>query len=62
MYKLPYFQEEDRDKVIAFMKANPFAVVTGIGNEYPVAYHSAVTKQWGPLNTTNTFSFFSNAL
>lgn len=39
MYKLPYFQEEDRDKVIAFMKANPFAVVTGIGNEYPVASH-----------------------
>lgn len=37
MYKLPYFTEEDRDTVIAFMKENAFAVVTGFGEEYPVA-------------------------
>ena len=39
MYKLPYFTEEDQDKVIAFMKENAFAVVTGFGDEYPVASH-----------------------
>ena len=37
MYKLPYFTEQDPEKVIAFMKENSFALVTGIGNEYPVA-------------------------
>lgn len=37
MYKLPYFTEEDHEKVIAFMKENSFAVVTGLGDEYPVA-------------------------
>ena len=39
MYKLPYFQEEDKEKVIAFMKENAFAVVTGFGEKYPVASH-----------------------
>ncbi|MFT3908638.1 MAG: FMN-binding negative transcriptional regulator [Ferruginibacter sp.] len=39
MYKLPYFTEEDQEKVIAFMKENSFAVVTGFGDEYPVASH-----------------------
>ena len=39
MYKLPYFQEEDKEKVIAFMKENSFAVVTGFGEKYPVASH-----------------------
>lgn len=39
MYKLPYFTEEDKEKVIAFMKENSFAVVTGFGDEYPVASH-----------------------
>ena len=39
MYKLPYFTEEDREKVIAFMKENSFAVITGFGEEYPVASH-----------------------
>ncbi len=39
MYKLPYFTEEDPEKVIAFMKENAFAVVTGVGDEYPVASH-----------------------
>ncbi len=37
MYKLPYFVEEDQEKVIAFMKENAFAVVTGMGTEFPVA-------------------------
>jgi len=39
MYKLPYFTEEDQEKVIAFMKENSFAVVTGFAEEYPVASH-----------------------
>jgi transcriptional regulator len=39
MYKLPYFTEEDKDKVIAFMKENSFAVITGFGEQYPVATH-----------------------
>lgn len=39
MYKLPYFTEEDPEKVIAFMKENAFAVVTGAGDEYPTASH-----------------------
>ena len=39
MYKLPYFTEEDQEKVIAFMKENAFAVVTGFGEGYPVASH-----------------------
>lgn len=39
MYKLPYFTEEDPEKVIAFMKENAFAIVTGFGDEYPVASH-----------------------
>lgn len=37
MYKLPYFTEENHEKVIAFMKANSFALVLGSGTEYPVA-------------------------
>lgn len=37
MYKLPYFTEKDPEKVIAFIKENPFAMVTGPGDEYPVA-------------------------
>ena len=37
MYKLPYFTEADHEKVIAFMKENAFALVTGFGKEYPVA-------------------------
>ena len=37
MYKLPYFTEQDQEKVIAFMKENSFAVVTGFGREYAAA-------------------------
>ena len=39
MYKLKYFTEEDNEKVIAFMKEYSFAVITGIGEEFPVATH-----------------------
>ena len=39
MYKFPYFTEEDQQKVIAFMKENSFATITGIGEQYPVASH-----------------------
>jgi len=37
MYKLPSFQEQDPNKVIAFMKANSFAVISSNGDQYPVA-------------------------
>ena len=37
MYSLPYFTEKDTDKVIAFMQANSFALITGLGEQYPVA-------------------------
>ena len=37
MYKLPSFQEQDINKVIAFMKANSFAVISSNGDQYPVA-------------------------
>ena len=37
MYKLPYFNEKDASKVVAFMKDNSFATVTGLGEHFPVA-------------------------
>lgn len=37
MYKFDYYTEKDRQKVIDFMKENAFALVTGIGEEYPAA-------------------------
>ncbi len=39
MYKFSYFTEQDQETVIAFMKANPLAIVTGFGIDYPVASH-----------------------
>lgn len=39
MYKFSYFTEQDQAKVMAFMKENPFAVITGFGEQYPVATH-----------------------
>ena len=39
MYKLPYFTEKDGDKIIAFMKENSFAIITGLTDLYPVATH-----------------------
>src|SRR5205814_9335762 len=37
MYKLPYFTEEDHEKVLAFMKENSFAIIVGMNEKYPVA-------------------------
>ncbi|MEP7237586.1 MAG: FMN-binding negative transcriptional regulator [Ferruginibacter sp.] len=37
MYKFPYYTEQDEQKVIDFMKENAFALITGIGDNYPVA-------------------------
>jgi transcriptional regulator len=37
MYKFDYYTEKDRQKVIDFMKENAFALITGIGEKYPVA-------------------------
>jgi transcriptional regulator len=39
MYKFPYYTEKDEQKVIAFMKENSFAVITGFSEQYPVATH-----------------------
>src|SRR6187455_2580083 len=37
MYKFSYYTEKDQEKVIAFIKENPFALITGIGENHPVA-------------------------
>ena len=37
MYKFSYFQEPDNSKVIEFMQANTFALLIGMGEDYPVA-------------------------
>ena len=37
MYKFSYYTEQDQAKVIAFMNENPFALITGISENYPVA-------------------------
>ena len=37
MYNISYFKEKDKQEIIAFMKENSFAMVTGIGKNYPVA-------------------------
>ena len=39
MYKLPYFTEKNSEKVFKFMKKNPFAIITGVYNGFPVATH-----------------------
>ena len=37
MYKFSYYTEPDIEKVTTFMKANAFALITGMGEKYPVA-------------------------
>lgn len=37
MYRFPYYTEKDKSKVLAFIKENYFAVITGWDGEYPVA-------------------------
>ncbi|MEO6837668.1 MAG: FMN-binding negative transcriptional regulator [Ginsengibacter sp.] len=39
MYKVSYFSETDEEKVFEMMERNPFAIVTGILNGFPVATH-----------------------
>lgn len=42
MYKFSHFTEVDTSKIISFMEENPFAVLTGCGDQYPVATHVPV--------------------
>jgi transcriptional regulator len=37
MYKFDYYTEKDKQKVIEFIKENPFALIIGIGEKYPAA-------------------------
>ena len=37
MYKFSHYTEQDQQKVIDFMKENAFALITGMGVDYPVA-------------------------
>ena len=37
MYKSSYYTEQDKEKVMVFMKENSFALITGIGENHPVA-------------------------
>ena len=39
MYRQSYFTERDEEIVFSFMQKNPFAIVTGILNGFPVATH-----------------------
>ena len=45
MYKFPYYTEQDQQKVIDFMKENAFALITGIGENYPVATQIPLTVE-----------------
>lgn len=37
MYKFSHYTEQDQEKVMAFIKENSFALITGIGERHPVA-------------------------
>jgi len=37
MYQLPHFTEQDHRRVIQFMKQHNFAIVSALGEKYPVA-------------------------
>ncbi len=39
MYKLPYFTEDDQQKVLEFIQQNSFAIITAAGENFPVATH-----------------------
>jgi transcriptional regulator len=39
MYRMSHFTEKDKSKIIAFMKEHSFAIITGFGEQYPVATH-----------------------
>ncbi len=59
MYKLNYFTEEDNEKVIEFIKGNPFATIIAKDEKYPAATHVPLEikledqKQNYKLQTTN---------
>jgi transcriptional regulator len=37
MYKMPYYTEHDREMILDFIKQHNFALITGMGEDYPVA-------------------------
>ncbi|MEO6254359.1 MAG: FMN-binding negative transcriptional regulator [Ferruginibacter sp.] len=37
MYKFSYYTEQDQEKVMSFMEENSFAIITGTGENHPVA-------------------------
>ena len=37
MYDISYFKEKEKAEIIAFMKENSFAIITGMGENFPVA-------------------------
>ena len=37
MYNISYFKEKDKKEIIAFMKEHSFAIITGLGENFPVA-------------------------
>lgn len=39
MYKRPHFTETDSEKVFEFMQKNPFAIITCMNDDFPVATH-----------------------
>lgn len=43
MYKLPYYTEDNEEKILQFMQANSFAIITGMNDKYPVATHVPLT-------------------
>ena len=43
MYKFSYYTQQDEAEVIAFIKENAFALITGIGQNYPVATQIPLT-------------------
>ena len=45
MYKFSYHTQQDEEEVIAFIKENAFALITGIGQNYPVATQIPLTVE-----------------
>ena len=39
MYQFPYFTEPDEEKIFEFLQKNPFAIIIGILDYFPVATH-----------------------
>jgi transcriptional regulator len=52
MYKLGHFTEKEESKIIAFMKENSFAIISGLGEQYPVATYiplEVIVKEDGKI-------------